>query len=118
MSDKPKASPINDGYTIKATIPAVGPWGDLVFSYRPMLATEVCEFDDSSATKKGAQRLQHIIKNLVPHLVDWNVTKPNGQDKETISEASLARMPMVHINHMMNAVLSYSILEQEIDEKN
>lgn len=114
-------SPINDGYTIKATIPAIGPWPEVVFRYRPLLAAEVCEFSDNQTSKKGAQRLGAIIRMLAKQLVDWSVQKPNSSsddDREPISESSLARMPMVHINHMIDAVMSYSSLEQEIDEKN
>ena len=110
---------ILDGYNVTAKIPGKGPWPDVEFQYRPLLAAQVCEFMDNPA--RGPARLKKICKVLEKQLVSWNVRKPGSPDEmETVpvTEDNLSKMPMSYLDEMLNAVLSYSSLEQDADPKN
>lgn len=109
-------SQILDGYSIKASVPGKGPWPTLEFHYRPLLAQAVCEFVDSP--KSGFQRLKKIVNVLEKQLVSWDVKKPGTDEILATSAENIMKLPMSYIDAMINAVLTYSELEQEVDEKN
>lgn len=113
------ATVLLDGYSVKATIPPKGPWPEVKFTYRPMLATQVCEFLDNP--KRGVQRLKGICKKLSEHVVEWDVRRScdnDDADPLPITAENLEKLPMSYLNDMLDAVLSFSALEQEIAAKN
>lgn len=110
---------ILDGYTVTATIPATGPWPEVKFKYRPMLADESAEFRDSPA--RGKERVKKIKAAILAHAVSWDVQKPGSsscEDTVPINDEWLSRTPLVHLEDMVTAITGYSTLQQIIDVKN
>lgn len=112
-------TPILDGYTISAKIPQRGPWPEVTFSYRPMVATEAAEFMDNQG--RGKERVKRIKERLLKQVTGWDVQKPgtaNPEDTVPFNEEWLLKMPLPYLEDMIAAVTGYSTLEQVIDQKN
>lgn len=111
------ASYINDGYTLKATIPARAPYPDLKFSYRPALDEDYGEYVAKAQGKTGKAATEAKAAFIAKHLVSWDVTDAKGAEV-AIDAASVRKLPPVVIGAILDYIVGYAVDAQDEDAKN
>jgi hypothetical protein len=113
---------IDDGYTLKAAVPARGPWPALTYTYRPALRAAVMDY---AVAKKetGSQRVKaenDLLagdgKGRAGHVVGWDAPGKDGEPSPVAAER-LSAMPDHYVRHMVEHVCGWAELEAA-DEKN
>jgi hypothetical protein len=104
---------IPDGWTLKATIPAVeGHWSAVTIRYRPICADEEKEIFAKSQMFPGTPLTAFYAPVMASKIVGWDIKDPSGGKLE-VTEQNIKRLSPQFYDMLRNYVDGTATGEQE-----